>query len=373
VAEALVGLVGLAFVGWAAFADDGWFQLHLMPYYCVTKAGALGRAHVMRGLAAAIGIVFLLLVRPRAGRRAERSSPRDAGAFAAKTALAVVLAFVVTDLVLRYQRAHLPPPPPARVDQVQRPKKEATVTTNGGRDVHYAFNAEGLRTRTAEDVIDHEAPTVLFSGESVALGYGIDYEDTIPARVGNALKMQTANLAVSSYGNDEIFVRLRDYLPRFRHPAAVVTFVVFNAIFRNAIDYRWRLVIGPEGALVFEPPATGLLHDSPLFGKLRAIYHSSAAADVTRAVVRETDELVRRAGAKPIFVFTQCAPERCLPSGSGGPWLRDYIKKGLSIDAVDVDFDPADVQPSDFHPTAHGLDAYVGPILDALHHDGLGV
>jgi hypothetical protein len=369
--ETLVVVIGAIFLGWAAVADDLWFQFHLMPYYCVTKAGALGRAHVLRGMAIVLGSVLVLFVRPRFGRIAARHSPRAGAFFYVKIVAAVVLAVVVTDVILRIKQARAAPPPVATIDAAQRPKKETTIETDG-HAIRYAFNAEGFRTRTPEELVDHHAPTILFSGESVMMGYGVEYDATIPVRVGKNLGVQVANLAVSATANDQIYYRLKEYLPRFEHPIAVVTTVVYNILFRDAVDWRYRLVLDDQGKLVLIPPDSGIVYTSPLYRTFRDIYHSSAAPALVRAILKETDAIVRAAGAKPLFLFTQCGWERCLPTTSTGPWLRDHLREGLSLDAVDVEFDPKLVQAGDVHPNAQGLEPFVTALTDALRKRGVG-
>jgi hypothetical protein len=219
--------------------------------------------------------------------------------------------------------------------------------------------------------LDHSAPTILFSGESLMLGYGIDYEDTIPVRVGESLGFQAANLAVSGTANDEIYIRLKDYLPRFERPVAVVTMVVFNILFRNAVDWRFHLELDDAGKLILMPAGEGFFWSSPLYRTSRELYHSAAAPELVRAILRETDQMVKRAGAKPLFVFTQCAWERCLPTATGQQWLREYLREGLGLASVDVDFDPALRQQNDFHPSARAMPPYYAAITDALRRMGV--
>jgi hypothetical protein len=47
-------------------------------------------------------------------------------------------------------------------------------------------------------------------------GEGLTWEETIPAQVGTMIGMQTANLAVQGYFNDQAYLRLQTELPHFR-------------------------------------------------------------------------------------------------------------------------------------------------------------
>src|SRR5439155_4339562 len=60
-------------------------------------------------------------------------------------------------------------------------------------------------------------------GESVMFGEGLTYAESIPAQVGAMMGVQTANLAVHGYGNDQAYLRLQTELPHFLKPVAVVS------------------------------------------------------------------------------------------------------------------------------------------------------
>src|SRR6266567_4104472 len=93
-----------------------------------------------------------------------------------------------------------------------------TWTRVGGRPVAYAIDADGDRARSSDARVDPTRPTLLFAGESIAFGYGLPYDETFVHLVGAELGIQTVNLAVVGYGNDQAYRRLRDALPRFAHP-----------------------------------------------------------------------------------------------------------------------------------------------------------
>ena len=77
--------------------------------------------------------------------------------------------------------------------------------TIGGRVVDYAFDAAGYRVRRADEPVDLERPTILFTGESVMFGKGLTWDESIPAQVGAMLGTQSANLAVDGYGSDQAY------------------------------------------------------------------------------------------------------------------------------------------------------------------------
>src|SRR5262245_12719573 len=60
----------------------------------------------------------------------------------------------------------------------------STITEEApGRDIRWAFNQDGIRVRNQDDEPDTTRPTILFTGESIALGLGLDYAETYPALV----------------------------------------------------------------------------------------------------------------------------------------------------------------------------------------------
>ena len=153
--------------------------------------------------------------------------------------------------------------------------------TIGGRTIDYAFDAAGYRVRRADEPVDPERPTILFTGESVMFGKGLTWDEVVPAQVGAMLGMQSANLAVDGYGSDQAFLRLQAELPRFRRPVAVVAMFMTTLFGRNLDDDRPHL--GP--GLTWLP---GVPH-----GRLRSLaqlvapYRSDETVERGIAVTRE--------------------------------------------------------------------------------------
>ena len=105
------------------------------------------------------------------------------------------------------------------------------------------------------------------------------------------LGLQSANLAVSDYSNDQSYLRLAAELPRFREPLAVVTLFMPSLFDCNLLDNRpqvaghsWRLAA----------------HDWRLTALLRWLipYRSSAAVEEgimrTRASLLALVDLTRK-------------------------------------------------------------------------------
>ncbi len=221
----------------------------------------------------------------------------------------------------------------------------------GGRVVEYAFDAEGYRVHCANQPIDPERPTVVFTGESVMAGYGLNWDETVPAQVEALLGMRCANLAVNGFATDQAYLRLLTELPRFRQPVAVVTGFMPTLFDRNLDDDLPHL--GP--GLVWQP---GVYQ-----WRLAAIrdimfpYRSTEAIErgisLTREVLRATVDLARARGAVPLILVPEFAPED--PTEER---LRRRILDDAGLPYVWVKLDPSWRVPGDSHPdlrAAHAM------------------
>jgi hypothetical protein len=139
------------------------------------------------------------------------------------------------------------------------PPSSTTTVRVSGRDTVLAFNREGIRVRNQDDEPDPALPTILFTGESIALGLGLEYAETYPALIAERRGVQCVNLAAAAYGSDQAHLRLIDAMPRFERLVATVTVFIPLQLSRNLYDDRPRLVLGPTGELEFVAAATDFL------------------------------------------------------------------------------------------------------------------
>src|SRR5262249_13217301 len=148
----------------------------------------------------------------------------------------------------------------------------------------YAIDAHGDRAPSQDWVEDPEAPTVILTGESTAVGHGLESPDTIAGR----LRVQVVNVAEGGYGSDQAHLRAVDALARFKRPVAVVTLVLPVQLHRNIQDDRPRLVVR-GGALVAEPANRSRLRLRRIFVD-EIPYLSEArlrkSLEVTRSILR---------------------------------------------------------------------------------------
>jgi hypothetical protein len=228
----------------------------------------------------------------------------------------------------------------------------------GGRSIVYATDPHGYRVQSGA-AVNTGRPAILFTGESIMAGYGLAWEETIPARVSALLNIQGANMAVHGYGNDQAYLRLQAELPRFRDPVAVVSLFTPALFARNLGDDRPHL--GPD---LDWHPAVHRLRLSALF-RFLAPYHSDAEIErgiaATRAVLRATAELARRHHATALVVDPQFGPETPVER-----MLRRRILDEGKISYLRVELDPAWRLKGDMHPSPQAARVIAAAIAQRL-------
>jgi len=229
----------------------------------------------------------------------------------------------------------------------------------GGRRIAYATDSHGYRVQAKGAEVDLSRPTILFTGESIVTGYGLKWEETIPAQTGVLLNLQSANIAVHGYANDQAYLRLKSELPRFRRPVAVVSLFAPGLFARNLGDDKPYL--GPD---LKWHPAIHHWRLSALF-RFAVPYHSEAEIErgilATRAVLAATAELARRRHAVALVVDPQFGPERPVEA-----MLRRRILDEAGIAYLRVQLDPAWRLKGDLHPGPQAARAIAAAIAQYL-------
>ena len=171
--------------------------------------------------------------------------------------------------------------------------------------------------------------------------------------------MQSANLAVHGFGNDQALLRLRTELPHFAQPLAVVT-LFMPALFGRNLDHE-RPHLG--AGLVWQPAAPSWRIQSLL--RLMVPYHRSATIEqgiaLTREIFAATTALARKRGAWALVVVPQFGPESA-PEGE----LRRRVLTGLDAPSLVIEIDPSWRLPWDRHPDARAAHAIAVAIADRL-------
>jgi hypothetical protein len=369
VTELAVTFIGIALLAFAVVFDRQWLDAHFLPSFFVSRSIYVLVASLSRVVTAALGLTLALVVRRRIGNFVVRTPGRKLVADTARVALAVALAIGTSEAILRrtYHRAAEEVPAweeplrhsDRRLGWVFVPARTGTGTVDG-RVVEYAFDPAGYRVRRADQPVDPECPTVVFTGESVMVGEGLTWEESVPGQVESLLSTQSANLAVSGFSSDQAYVRLQEELPRFRQPRAVVALFTPALFDRNLNNDRPHIGAG----LVWLPPEPRwrLAALADLLFPYRSHETIERGIAVTRAVLRATIDLARARSAVPLIVVPQFMPEE--PTER---MLRRRILDEDSIPYLLVELDASWRVPGDWHPdrrAAHAVAAAIAARLE---------
>jgi len=310
-----------------------------------------------------MGTWFVLVARRRAGMFAART---PAGAL--RIVIAVVLALGASELVLN--RVHLRPAEWLSTKDEPRRQLDPRLGWTwvpgrtghkniGGRAIDYAIDPAGYRVSSVNEPVDPERPTILFTGESVMFGEGLTYEESIPTQVGTMMGIQTANLAVHGYGNDQAYLRLETELPHFRRPVAVVSLFMTDLFGRNLDQDRPHL--GPGLAWLAPEERSRLSSLAKLVVPYRADRTVERGVRVTQEVLRATGDLARAHGATSLLVVLQFGQEE-------GPEheLRRRILDDANIPYRLINIDSSWRLPWDRHPNARAAQAIATGIIAEL-------
>jgi hypothetical protein len=377
-AAAVLAASGASLLLGAARADNHWFERHvILPFYFVRPAhlpAAVRTAAVLAGVALLAAAWRLWRARrapdpgPAARPRSPAQWPAILGALAASLVAAEVVlrTFDVSGEGPAWSGYELKVgQPDSRYGWAAVPGRTTTITV-AGRNYQYAVNALGVRAARPDQRLDLAAPTLLVTGESIASGYGLDWEDTFAARCGRALGLQVVDVAEGGYGVDQAYLRATDLLTRLARPVAVVTVFVPAELGRSLRADRPRLVLDDRGALTFRPPANELLSGLRLVSLFRYRLPLATSAEVegaqalARTVFAATAAAARARGAVPLFVVI---------AGEGST-EREALSRALfeapGLPYVTVDLQAEDVIPRDGHPNARGAHKLADAIAAAL-------
>jgi hypothetical protein len=364
VVEAAVACIGAALVIGAALATQPWLDRHFLPSWFIPHRWYVMIESSVRIVMAAAG-VSLALARTRIVRLITSAPGRIVA-----SACAAVLALGAGELVLR--RTHLRSTEwlaPTEEPQRRRdPRLGWTLVpsrtgrnTIGGRTIDYSFDASGYRVRRVDEPVDPSVPTIVFVGESVMLGEGLTWEESVPAQVGGLLHTQSANLAVHGYGNDQAYLRLETELPRFRHPVAIVSIFMTALFGRNLDDDRPHLAPG----LAWLPAETHspIVSLAGLFVPYRTDQTVERGITMTREVLAATVNLARSRGATPLILVPHFGKEE-----EAERTLRRRILDEPGLPYLWIEIDEAWRLPWDRHPNAHAAQVMAAAIAARLRN-----
>jgi hypothetical protein len=361
--ETVVASIGGVFLACAIVANQRFLDRHFVPSFFLPRHWYVVLETFGRLVVGTVGVLLMASVRSRAGRFAGRSPSR-----ALHVVIATVLALGASNLMLR--RVHLRPA--EWLSSEDEPRRqgdprlgwtwvpERTGRKNiGGRVIDYAIDRAGYRVSHVDEPVDLDRPTILFTGESVMFGEGLTYEESIPAQVSTMMGIQTANLAVHGYGNDQAYLRLQTELPKFRRPAAVVS-LFMTALFGRNLDQD-RPHLGPRLVWLPAEQRSRLASLTKLIVPFRADKTVERGVTVTREVLQATSKLAQAHGAVPLLVVLQFGPEE-----QPEQVLRHRVLDDGGIPYVFVDIDSSWRLPWDRHPNARAARAIAAAITNEL-------
>lgn len=339
VAEIVTALLGVGLILFAAMADRAWLDRHLLPHMFLQRSEQLLWWIVERSLAFAIGFALLIPIRRRVGRAFRAGRGRDLLLNLLLSVLAIGMALLASEFILRtanwarVERWAQSEEPLRHADAIlgwaNMPSRQGTDHF-GGRDIRYVIDAKGRRIDEPAHPVDPGRPSILFAGESIMFGFRLNWPETAAARIERATGLQSVNIAVNGYGTDQELMRLRQELPGFARPVAVVALFAPTLLERSLDGHRpyldaglrwhaarpaWRLERVFKNVLLYH--STARIDD----GVARA--HASLAAIVAMARARN---------AVPVILVPEFAPEPAVERE-----LRERVLAGLPYVRVELD------------------------------------
>jgi hypothetical protein len=365
IAEIAIAFVGVALLVAALLANQRWLDDHFLPSFHVSRARYVRIESIVRITGAALGTMLALVARRPLAKFISHKPAR-----ALQITLAILLAFPATEFILRQRqrRVLMAEEYPtdfepsrqrdSRLGWVFVPSRTGRQTV-GDRVIEYAIDSNGYRVRSLNEPVDLARPTIVFTGESIMVGERLTWDESIPGQVTAMTGIQSANVAVSGFANDQAYLRLQTELPQFQRPVAVVTLFSPYLFDRNLNDDRPRL--GP-GVIWLQPVNRWRL---ARIARFLVPYRSKETIErgvtVTREVLRSTIELARARGAVPIIVVPQFTPEQ--PKEQE---IRNRVLDEAGLPYVWVPLDASWHVPWDPHPDARAAHAIAVAIADKL-------
>ena len=369
--EIAVAATGILLMAFALLARQSWWDRHFLPVFFFSHSKYVLAEKLVRLAAVLAGFFLVMFAGPMTARKARRMPIRNIAASGLHILLAIALALTVTELTMRHKFAFAAAETQPGEEPVRRPDRRLGwmfmpahdgSSIAGERTIAYSTDALGYRVRSHDAPVDFNLPSLVFTGESIIAGYGLNWSETIPAQTGATMGLQSASIAVFGYANDQAYLRLVSELPRFRRPVAVVSLFIPSLFPRNLGDDRPHLQAGLRWA-----PAVHRLWLTSLF-RFLIPYHSEAEVeqgiDATRAELLATAALARRHGAISLVVDPQFGPESPIEQ-----MLRRRILEESGISYVRVALDPSWHLRGDLHPDPRAAHAIAMAIVARLRTD----
>jgi len=355
-AELILTVICVCILLWVFCADNDWLDRRFLPDFRIPQAHLVAGLQVVRVFAAAAALFLFIAVRPWVGRLVQRRSMLSLAGDCLPTFVAVVLAVVAAEFILRAtvqprlewkEAVHEPRRVPDRVLGFDYVAGRTSYADVGGRRIQYVFDPAGLRVAGPGDRVDLGRPTIVFLGESVMGGFGLTWKESIPARVQALTGVQSADMSVEGYSIDQAYLRFRRRWSDVRRPVAVVSMFLPSAVYRTLEASHPGLRPG----LSWRPGRDEWWLVRVL--RRRVPYRSpeevEAAIVVARQVFQATDRMARARGARHLVVVPVLSPE---PEAERK--LRRRVLEGSGVPYIVVPVDRRWRLPNNRHPNAWG-------------------
>lgn len=354
-----VGAAALLLGGLAIGMTRAWVDRHLLPDILVPSDWLMTIVQIERLILMALALVLMLALRwIRAGRG-------DRVWRGIVIGMAILLALPASEVILQWNSGRKGRPwtpgdePLRRVDPllgwVYVPSRRVADPEYAWRP-HYQIDSHGYRVAPGAPALDLTAPSILFVGESIMFGKGLNWRDTLAGKVQGSSGIQSANLAVNAYSVSQSFLHLQRELPRFRNPRAVV-FLFSPSLMVRDLDHN-RPWIDSAGRWHAAEPSWALGH----LGRVLFPYHGAAAINEAiasdRRLLKAAVAMVRARGARPLILVPMFQPEGARELALG----RAIFGNG-AIPHLKVPLAPDWRLPRDSHPDARGHAAMARAIL----------
>ncbi|HEX7791880.1 MAG TPA: hypothetical protein VF467_15290 [Afipia sp.] len=351
--------------------NAAWFDAHILPNFVRPRESQWAIAKVVRiGLVLAGCCALLLALLFLSGRI------RGPGIFTICTAFAAGIAAVLSsEAVLHIPKWHALQARRLLHEPQRRPDAHFGWTHlpgHSGREyigerwIDYAFDRRGYRVSASSTATDPAAPSILFAGESVMLGVGLKWQETIPARVGASLRVQAINLAVTGYSTDQALMRVRSELPRFTCPLGVIMIFMPSFLARNIHTDRPYL----DSRLQWHEPVSGwrlaeLVRYALGYGGAKSI---DEGIIMTTAALRASRIIAERRGAWALTIVPVFMPESAAEQS-----IRHRVLNEAGLDRIIVPLDRRLRIAGDGHPDARAAAIIASAIVARLRSRGLSL
>ena len=368
-AQLLVIAAALLFLLLAVHMDRDWAGRHLLPDILVASDWLMAIIQAERAILLLLALLLLLAVFPRPGRSPAQRG--DAALLSLRIGAMILLALPASEVVRQFFSGRNGQPWNQGDQPLRRP--DATlgwVTIPGRRALDpefpwrplYVIDRHGYRVAAPGLTVDTAAPSILFVGESIMFGKGLAWDQSVAGLLQRQSGIQSANLSVTAYSAGQTFLRLRQELPRFRRPVAVVILFAPTLLVRD-LD-RTRPWFDSAGHLHPAQRGWNLTRLAHVLFPYRSPAAIAEAVATDRRLLLTAVAMVRARGAVPIVLVPVFQPEPARERE-----LHAAIFDHAAIPHLVVPLGRGWRLLPDFHPDAHANAVMAAALWARLKND----